>query len=155
MTDGGEKKFEGLSEEEWFGDAALEDDVFYGRSPVARADRRASPRERVQIEARVDPGGRHGIVHDISTVGVLLYLDVPLPAGTQVEVTLATEFGPARAKGVIRWTSRGGAHDLSENRIGMGMEFTWLSEELKRYLDQVFRKPAEGASIPGPDDGEL
>ena len=151
MSDDGDKTFKGLGDEEWFGDAEMESDVFYGRSPVARADRRTSPRQRVQIEAHVDPGGRKCTVHDISAIGVLLYLDVPLPVASQVEVTLATEFGPATAKGIVRWASRGG-HDLSVNRIGMGVQFTWVSDELKRFLDQVFREPAEGLSIPGPDD---
>ncbi len=136
---GDDDKLRGLGKEEWFGDEEAE--VFFvpGTGLSSRADRRGADRRRVHVEVRVEPGGRPGAVGDLSVGGVLVYCDVPAPPGSEVALTLLTEAGPARARGVVRWASRAGKRDALEERSGMGIQFLWVSLAMKGILDEALQ----------------
>lgn len=71
----------------------------------------------------------------MSSGGAFIHSHRILKPGTAVRFEIELPAGTAEAEGVVRWAKRVPAHLSSLVRSGMGVEFTWVSEELRAYLD--------------------
>ncbi len=130
-----DEKLESLAPDEWFSDGSDEQYWTSGIGQVMRSERRvAGERHHVQVKVTVEPGSLGGTVDDISLGGALVYVYPPLAQGTYVELTLQTDRGMAKVGGVVRWRLKRSADSSPSHRVGMGIEFTWISLQMKELL---------------------
>lgn len=130
-----DEKLEGLAPGEWFSDGTDEQYWASGTGQLDNCDRRlGGERHHVQIKVMVEPGSLGGIVNNISLGGALVYIHPPLAQGSFVELTLQTDNGTAKVGGVVRWRLKKAADSSLGNREGMGIEFTWMSLQMKDLI---------------------
>jgi hypothetical protein len=128
-------ELEGLADGEWFSDGADDNYWTCGTGHVDMSERReAGERQHVQIKVKVEPGALYGTVNDISLGGVLVYTNPPLPQGSYAELTLQTDRGTAKVGGIVRWRLRGSPDNSPDGRMGMGIEFIWMSLQMRTLM---------------------
>lgn len=99
-------------------------------------NRREHRRTRQRLRVRLDPGTIHSMTGDISAGGVFVYSQRLLKPGTAVRFEIELPDGTAWAEGVVRWAKRVPPQFAAVARGGIGVEFTWVSDELRAYLDE-------------------
>ena len=108
-------------------------------------DKRKIRRKRVRLAVHMEPGGVVTMTGDLCPGGVFLYSARVHKPGTAVRLVLRTPSGLVEAGGVVRWSKRVPAQFVGHVRGGMGIEFVWLSEDLRHYLaalEPVLQPPA-------------
>ena len=109
-------------------------------------ERRCAPRYRCAGDVElINPGSGitlPGSLSDISVGGCYVEMMTPVPSGKEVELRLATKGVTLKARGVVR---------ASHPAIGMGIQFTEMSDEDRQRLDQLIVQlagevPAEKAT---------
>lgn len=101
------------------------------------AEKRDTRRRKVRLIVQTDPGSFRAVTVDISMTGLFLLTSKPQTPGTKVRLTFNTPSGLALGAGVVRWSKRVPPALLQHSKGGMGIEFTWISEELQIYLESI------------------
>lgn len=99
-------------------------------------NKRELARRRVRMTLSAEPGEIRAYTGDISHGGLFIVTTKVLPPGTRVRLKVQSKEGPALGVGIVKWAKRVPAQLIRDARGGMGIEFTWLSPELKRLIDE-------------------
>jgi hypothetical protein len=86
------------------------------------------------LRVRLEPGTINSITGDLAPGGVFVHSHRLLRPGTAVRLEIGLPEGRGEAHGVVRWAKRVPPQLSRFSRGGMGIEFTWISEELRAYL---------------------
>jgi hypothetical protein len=111
-------------------------------SPPRGSNKRRFPRLRAPFtfELRDERGGGSPMkthAADISGRGCYVETLVPLPLGTRLSITFWIESDKMTTSGMVRSSDPG---------VGMGIEFTGLSEEVRERLQRFLEKSAAAAA---------
>ncbi len=101
-------------------------------------EKRDRTRKKVRITIQAEPGAIRGYTSDISRGGLFIVTTKLLQPGTRIRLKVATESGPALGIGTVKWAKRVPPQLIRDMRGGMGVEFTWLSPELKALVESMF-----------------
>jgi hypothetical protein len=85
----------------------------------------------------MEPGGITSITGDVGPGGVFLFSARVHKPGTRVRLVVRTPGGLADAHGIVRWARRVPGQLMAHARGGMGIEFTWISSNLRAYLTEI------------------
>lgn len=100
-----------------------------------KVPRRAAPRVEAKMHVTYrEPSGEHVLAHfavNVSTGGVFIETDAPLPAGTPLllDFTIPGHHDPIRCKGRVAWVNAADAPSHFRLPTGMGLQFFDLSIE--------------------------
>ncbi len=84
-----------------------------------------------------EPGSIRAYTADLSTHGLFLVTTKVFKPGTRVRLVVRTREGEnALGVGVVRWSKRVPPSLIRTAKGGMGIEFTWISPELKVLIEQ-------------------
>ncbi len=135
-----------LKEDEWFSDVS---DEHYWMSGIDAqpVDRRDECREHVNIDVKINPGGRLCKINDISIGGVLIFTEQPLVTGQLIKMNLFTDYGTHMAFGVVRWQAKGKESSLNVEKTGMGVQFLWVSLGMKELLTHALYHPSPRSGV--------
>lgn len=84
-----------------------------------------------------EPGSIKAYTGDVSHGGLFIVTTKVLPPGTRVRLNVQSKEGPALGVGVVKWAKRVPTMIIRDAKGGMGIEFTWMSSELKKLIDEV------------------
>ena len=110
------------------------------KSKKVGAEKRIYPRRILRSQVVFDDESGEGFIYfystDISLGGVFLESDIPLNMGTQVSLSFSLQNGtaPIRATGKVVRLER--TPDDSLPVVGMGLQFTKISEADKKQVQQ-------------------
>lgn len=99
-------------------------------------EKRGDRRRRVRLTVSVEPGSIRAHTADLSSGGLFVVSAKILRPGTRVRLMVRTPEGPALGVGVVRWAKRVPTSLIRTTRGGMGIEFTWMSPELREMVEQ-------------------
>lgn len=102
-------------------------------------DKRKSERIRKKIKSEVvsDEFAAFSSVVDLSKGGI--FISTPEPPGKNSEVNMMIHMpghGEIEIKGIVRWVR---TDDTDSERAGMGIEFTDISGDLRKKLDDLVK----------------
>lgn len=100
-------------------------------------EKRDNTRKRIRITLQAEPGSIRAYTSDLSRNGLFMVTTKVLPPGTRVRIKVQTESGPALGIGTVRWAKRVPPLIIRDTKGGMGVEFTWMSPELKELIEKT------------------
>lgn len=99
-------------------------------------DKRDNTRRHVRIYLRAEPGEIRAFTGDLSRGGLFIVCTKTFPPGTRVRIQVDTPSGVALGVGTVKWAKRVPTQVMRDIKGGMGIEFTWLSSELKKLIEE-------------------
>jgi uncharacterized protein (TIGR02266 family) len=99
-------------------------------------EKRGERRRRVRLTVQVEPGSIRAHSADLSSGGIFIVSAKILNPGTRVRLMVRTPEGPVLGVGVVRWAKRVPTSLIRTTRGGMGIEFTWMSPELRELVER-------------------
>jgi len=99
-------------------------------------NRRETSRSRRRLRVRLEPGTINSVTGDLGAGGAFVYSHRVLKPGTALRFQVQLPDGKAEAEGIVRWAKRVPSQLTAVARGGMGIEFTWVSDELRAYLEE-------------------
>jgi len=98
-------------------------------------EKRDNRRKRIRVTLSAEPGSIRAFTGDLSYNGLFVVSAKVLPPGTRIRLQVHTKEGVALGVGVVRWARRVPMEVMRDIKGGMGVEFTWISAELKKFID--------------------
>ncbi len=106
-------------------------------------EKRAKNRKKIRLSVQAEPGSIRAYTADVSPTGLFLVSAKVFKPGTRLRLIVRTDEGAALGVGVVRWAKRVPPSLLRTTRGGMGVEFTWVSPELRKVLNEMLGIPSE------------
>jgi hypothetical protein len=106
-------------------------------------DQRDKRRKKIRLLVQAEPGSIRAFTADVSAGGLFLVSTKVLKPGTRIRLLVRGGEEIALGVGVVRWAKRVPPHLIRTTRGGMGIEFTWVSPELRKVLDDTLAEPCD------------
>ncbi|PLX39922.1 MAG: hypothetical protein C0609_12800 [Deltaproteobacteria bacterium] len=101
-------------------------------------EKRGTNRKRLRLLVHAQPGDIRAYCGDISSTGLFLVSTKIHKPGTKIRLEISDKQGNiSLGVGVVRWAKRVPSTLMRFSRGGMGVEFTWLSPEMKRMIEDI------------------
>lgn len=101
-------------------------------------DKRNLERKRIRVTLNAEPGTIKAFTGDVSRGGLFIVTTRVLPIGTRVRLVIQTDEGTALGVGTVRWAKRVPRELIRDAKGGMGIEFVWVSPELKNFIEKHY-----------------